>query len=110
MVSTPSRCSSMITSFPSSPAPSSMTLVADGESGVPMRVMPDSGPQPRLREIRHRFGRDVELAVKALGGGAGAEAVHADEAAVLADEPLPALAHARLDGDAHRRSADRLQP
>src|SRR5574343_336244 len=36
MTSTPRRCRAMSTSLPSSPAPSSMTRVADGESGVPI--------------------------------------------------------------------------
>src|SRR5581483_5222043 len=36
MVSTPRRCSAMMTSLPSSPLPSSMTRVADGDSGVPI--------------------------------------------------------------------------
>src|SRR5574340_1197013 len=38
MTSTPSRCRAMMTSLPSSPAPSSMTRVAEGESGVPRRI------------------------------------------------------------------------
>src|SRR5450830_582740 len=38
MTSTPRRCRAMITSLPSSPEPSSMTLVAEGESGVPRRT------------------------------------------------------------------------
>src|SRR5579864_3426382 len=36
MTSTPRRCSEIMTSLPSSPEPSNMTLVADGESGVPI--------------------------------------------------------------------------
>src|SRR5688572_24573351 len=35
MTSTPSRCSSIATSLPSSPEPSSSTRVAEGDSGVP---------------------------------------------------------------------------
>src|SRR3954470_294695 len=38
MTSTPSRCKAMITSLPSSPLPSSMTRVADGDRGVPIRM------------------------------------------------------------------------
>ncbi len=44
--------------------------------------------------------------VEAFGGGAGAEAGHADEDAVLADEPVPALADAGLDGRADGSVAD----
>src|SRR5512139_2544684 len=38
MTSAPRRCKAMMTSLPSSPAPSSMTRVAEGESGVPRRM------------------------------------------------------------------------
>src|SRR4051812_28439958 len=38
MVSTPRRCRAMMTSRPSSPEPSSITLVAVGVRGVPRRV------------------------------------------------------------------------
>src|SRR5580704_7900393 len=101
----------MITSLPSSPEPSSITLTAVGESGVPIRVMPPGlRPQLGLREVGDRFGRDVELAVEALVGRAGAEAVHADKAPAFAGEALPAEGDAGFDRDAHRRAADGLQP
>src|SRR5690606_4823672 len=52
------------------------------------------------------FRRDAEMAVQILVGAAGPEGIHADEDAIAADEAVPALADARLDGDAHRRGAD----
>ncbi|KAG1094038.1 hypothetical protein G6F40_012587 [Rhizopus arrhizus] len=39
ITSTPSRCSSMATSLPSSPEPSSSTRVAEGDNGVPSLAM-----------------------------------------------------------------------
>src|SRR5277367_38837 len=47
MVSQPRRCSSITTSLPSSPEPSSMTLVAEGDSGVPRAVIGVSGCRAR---------------------------------------------------------------
>src|SRR5258706_11251241 len=67
-----------------------------------------NGLQARLRRRHDGFGGDGEFAVEAFEGGGGAEGFHADEAAVLADEALPALAHAGLDGDADGGLADDL--
>src|SRR5690606_4692598 len=39
MVSTPRRCKAISTSLPSSPEPSNMTRVAEGERGVPRVVI-----------------------------------------------------------------------
>ena len=46
--------------------------------------------------------------VQHLGGGAGAEAGHADEDAGFADEPFPALADPGFHGDPHIGFADHL--
>src|SRR5437763_13251276 len=46
--------------------------------------------------------RDAKVLVKRRVGRAGAEAVHADEAAALAEEAVPALADAGFDDDAGR--------
>src|SRR5206468_9641655 len=45
MVSTPRRCSAISTSLPSSPEPSSMTLVALGDKGVPNEFMRYAGSE-----------------------------------------------------------------
>ena len=46
------------------------------------------------------------MLVEVLGRSRGAEGLHADEGAIGADECVPALANARLDGDLDRRLAD----
>ena len=45
------------------------------------------------------FGGDAEMRVELLDRAGGAEAGHADEDAVGADEVIPALADAGFDGD-----------
>src|SRR3954465_2374455 len=45
------------------------------------------------------LGRDAEVAVKILVRAAGAEARHADEQAVRADDRVPTLPHRGLDAD-----------
>jgi hypothetical protein len=52
----------------------------------------DGGVGHALVALRDGFGGDAEFLVQALVRGRGAEARHADELAVLADEALPAHA------------------
>src|SRR5690606_13847800 len=61
----PRRCKAMITSLPSSPLPSSMTLVADGERGVPRR----SGAEVMAKKMMNeRLGRVQYLPISARNG------------------------------------------
>src|SRR5829696_8558450 len=53
--------------------------------------------------VSDRLGRDPEVPVKILVGGARPETLHADEDAVLPDERVPAEAHGGLDRDLDRR-------
>ena len=50
--------------------------------------------------------RDAEMLVDLLVGAAGAEGVHADKGAVMADHGVPAEADAGLDRDLDRGGAD----
>src|SRR5215472_14054288 len=55
--------------------------------------------QPAEYGIGHMFGSDAEVFVEILVGRAGAEAAHADKQPVAANDRVPALANAGLDGD-----------
>src|SRR5574343_648467 len=57
ITSTPIRCKAMITSLPSSPAPSSMTRRAEGESGVPIFMGILAGEWAETVEFRRRPGQ-----------------------------------------------------
>src|SRR5258707_4509427 len=56
--------------------------------------------------VNRSLGGNSEVLVKVLGGGAGAETVHAHEFAILADHGVPAPAHRGFDRDLDRRVAD----
>src|SRR5690606_22894083 len=48
----------------------------------------------RFCGLHHGLGGDAEMLEQRLGGGTGAEAVHADEAAMRADPAVPTVADA----------------
>src|ERR1700716_2547615 len=56
--------------------------------------------------VDRSLGGNSEVLVKVLGGGAGAETVHAYEFAILADHGVPAPAHRGFDRDLDRCVAD----
>src|SRR5690606_1659334 len=66
--------------------------------------------QPVQRRLGGALGGNSEMPVQIRIGSAGAEGIHADEDAVAADDRIPALAHARLDADAHARIAEYGRP
>src|SRR6202020_252452 len=55
--------------------------------------------QRRLGRFRRGLGRDLEMLIDILGRPAGAERMHADEAAIGADIAVPTLADTRFDRD-----------
>src|ERR1700741_3235739 len=65
-----------------------------------------SAAQFAQRRLRHLFGGDAEVLVELLVGTAGAEAGHADEGAVGADDGVPTLADAGFHRDIDPRLAD----
>src|SRR5690606_28907959 len=64
--------------------------------------------QLRRDGFNNRFGRNAEVVVKRICGRAGAEILHADEAAVVAQKLVPAHGDAGLDGDLGLRVANDL--
>src|SRR5215216_7969942 len=70
-----------------------------------------SAPAERLQSrLRYRFRRDAEMAIEVIWGCACAEAAHADEDTVAADDLIPALAHRGLYSDLHRSVTDDCAP
>src|SRR6185369_8728222 len=68
-------------------------------TGIETWPLVSSTAELAQRRCGHLLGRDAEMAVKVLVGRAGAEAVHADEHAIRADDRVPALAHRGFDRD-----------
>src|SRR5688572_27287874 len=69
-------------------------------SMVRIRGIARASTQALLHRLDDGFGRQAEMAVEIFMRGAGAEAVHADEYAVEANETVPALADGGFDADA----------
>src|SRR6476646_5479155 len=112
MVSTPNRCSSITTSLPSSPEPSSMTLIAEGLSGVPMRMaarLADSLTRrtaPRLCSILRRAqDEDWKLAFRRALHPELAEGRRASDAAIRMRLVLR-LVHQLVLGDPGHHGAE----
>src|SRR6516165_6977638 len=75
-----------------------------------MLIRRGRGPVQLLqRSLGDRLGSNPEMLVQFLVGSACAECRHADEAAIGADDLVPALPHRRLDGNIDLGRADDLR-
>src|SRR5665213_103291 len=76
------------------------------EENLRLAVLLSPFAQFAQRGFRDPRGRYTEMAIELLVGPAGAEAGHANEGAVGADDGVPSHPHGGLDADLDRRIAD----